>query len=256
MKRLALYLLVGAALLGCGDEEPNVEQKPTSNPSVKLKPSYVEGFTEEGEFLEGLVDDDSRLWFTYAKGEGEGPGQNEKVLGFIKSNNAVLLNNDNFTALGKNYSYDGRSSRNITVTGNYKAAEVISGTFFEQPSNPIKYNLKLNTLLNKRQTLNLIDNRIFTGPLYVTSGTGAVATTITFTTNGNFTSIDSKGCTSTGKLTPVASERYFTSTVTFSQINCDAAGETHAGVSRLDDNNLLLLATNGAAGRGMYFGSL
>lgn len=257
MKKLALYLLASTALLGCGsdnsDSSFNPTPTPTPTPSVKLAPGFYSGVTQENEVLDGLVDDESRLWFTYAEVDSN---NDENVIGFINSNNSVLLNNSKFTVSGRNYSYDNRSSRIITINGNYKS-EAINGTFFEQPSNPITYNLKFDTSLAKKHTLNLINNKTFNGPLYVTSGTGEAVATITFTTNGNFTGADSKGCNITGKFTPAVSGRYYVSTVTFGQINCTAAGETHTGVSILDnsDDNLLILATNGSGGRGMYFGS-
>lgn len=254
MKKLALYLLVGAALLGCGDDDSNFDSNPTPtptpNPSVKLMPGFYKGKSEEGEFLEGLVDDDSKLWFTYAEFEPD------NVIGFIKSDDSVLLNNGKFKAPGKSYSYENRNSSNIIITGDYKS-KAIDGTFSNLPSNPIAYNLKLSTSLFKKHTLDVINNKTFTGPLYVTSGTGPAPATLKFTTNGDFKGSDNKGCNITGKFTPAASGRYYVSTVTFSQTNCSAAGETHTGVSILDDNedNLLILATNGKGGRGMYFGS-
>ncbi|SLJ85301.1 hypothetical protein [Psychrobacter sp. DAB_AL43B] len=262
MKKIALYLLAGTVLLGCGgdDSDSNSTTNPNPNPdptqTVTLMPGFYEGTDDEDELLYGLVDDDRKLWITYI--EILQPSGDENLAGFMKTNESVLLNNDKFTALGKNYSYDGsnsRSSSDITITGNYKAS-AISGTFFEQPSNPISYNLKFDTSAFKKHTFTQIDNKTFTGPLNVTSSTGTTAATLIFTNNGSFTGSDSQGCTITGKFTPAASGRYYISTVVFGQINCAAAGETLTGVSILDDSddNLALSATNNT-GRGMFFGS-
>ncbi|ALF60341.1 hypothetical protein [Psychrobacter urativorans] len=257
MKKLALYLLVGAALVGCGgdDSSSNSNSSPDPNPdpnlSVKLMPGFYEGRTNEKEFLEGLVDDNSRLWFTYAEDKPD------NVIGFLSSNGPIILNNNKFQVSAKGYPYDNnRASRDNTITGDYKLG-VINGTFYELPSKPITYNLKLKTASFKKHTLDKIDNKTITAPLYVTSGTGAAEATIKFTTNGNFTGKDIKGCDISGKFTQVASQRYFESSITFGQINCSAAGETLTGVASLDDvdTNLLILGTNGSSGRGMYFGS-
>lgn len=260
MKKLALYIVVGAALLGCGGDDsdsnsssnPNPNPDPDPNTSVKLMPGFYTGTTDEGEVLEGLVDDDSRMWFTYA----EIADAEEEVIGFLTTNGPVLLNNSNFSVAARNYPYDNRGSQETTINGTYKS-NVITGTILEVASNSIKYTLNFNTASFKKHTLNLIDSKTFTGPLYVTSGTGAAEATIKFTTDGNFTGEDSKGCKISGKFTPAVSERYYTTSVTFNQIKCVAAGETLTGVSILDDGNtdLLILGTNGSGGRGMYFGS-
>lgn len=257
MKKLALYLVVGVALLGCGgDDDPNSSSNPDPNPdpntSVKLMPGFYTGTTNEGEVLDGLVDDDSRMWFTYA----EVAGGEEEVIGFLTTNSPVLLNNSNFSVPARNYPYDNRGSQETTTNGTYKL-NVITGTILEMASKSIEYTLNFNTASFKKHTLNLIDSKTFTGPLYVTSGIGAAEATIVFTTNGNFTGEDSKGCKISGKFTPAVSERYYTTSVTFGQIQCIAAGETLTGVSILDDGNtdLLILGTNSSGDRGMYFGN-
>ncbi|MDN5566799.1 MAG: hypothetical protein L0G25_08315 [Psychrobacter sp.] len=254
MKKLALYIVVGVALLGCGDDDSNSSSNPNPDPntSVKLMSGFYTGTTDEGEVLDGLVDDDSKMWFTYA----EIAGGEEQVIGFVTTNSPVLLNNSNFSAAAKNYPYDNRGSQETTINGTYKS-NVITGTILEVASNSIEYTLNFNTASLKTHTLNLIDGKTFTGPLYVTSGTGAAEATIAFTTNGNFTGEDSEGCKISGKFTPAVSERYYTTSVTFDQTKCIAAGETLTGVSILDDGNadLLILGSNGSEGRGMYFGS-
>ena len=216
-------------------------------------PGFYTGTTDEGEYLEGLVDDDSRIWFTYA----EVVGGEEEVIGFLTTNSPVLLNNSNFSVSARNYPYDNRSSQKTTINGTYKLSNRIEGSFTNLPSNPIAYTLNLNKSSFKKHTFNLINNKTFKGPLYVTSGTGAVAATIKFTINGNFTGEDSRGCKISGKFTPAVSERYYTTSVTFGQIQCIAAGETLTGVSILDDGNtdLLILGTNSSGDRGMYFGN-
>lgn len=254
MKKIALYLLAGTFLLGCGGDDSNPAPTPTPTPptpSVKLMPGFYEGKSGEGEFLEGLVDDNSRLWFTYAE------GNEDNYIGFISSNDSILLNNSKFAVSGKAYPYDNRSSKNTTISGTYTPSNTIEGSFADLPSRPITYNLKLKMEPFKKHTLDKVNNKIITAPLYVTSGTGAAEATIKFSMDGNFTGEDIKGCKISGKLTQVASQRYFISSVTFGQINCAAAGEKHIGVSIFDDvdSNLLIIANNGSLGRGMYFGS-
>ena len=265
MKKLALYIVVGVALLGCGgDDDPNSSSNPDSNPnpdtnpnpnpdpSIKLMPGFYTGTTSEGELVEGLVDDESILDFVYI--EVDPVNGNEEGIGFIKSDGPVLLTNSKFTVSAKNYSYDTRPSRDVKITGEYKSP-AIKGTIIELPSNPISYDLKLVTSATKKHTYSQINNKTITGPLYVTGNTGLTSATVEFTTNGNFTGNDSKGCNFSGKFTPAVSERYYVASVTFAQINCTAAGETLTGTSVLDDdvNNLIFSATKG--NRGMTFGS-
>lgn len=262
MRKIAFYLIVGAALLGCGSDDsssnsnqnnnPDPNPNPNPSPSVKLMPGYYTGTTSEGELIEGLVDDDSVLDFAYI--EVDPVNGDEEGIGFIKSNGPVLLTNGKFTVAAKNYSYDTRPSRDIKITGEYNSA-AIKGTIIELPSNPISYELKLITSETKRHTYNEIDNKSIIGPLYVTGNTGLSLATVKFTTEGQFTGNDNKGCNFSGKFTPAASERYYLVSVTFAQINCIAAGETLIGTSLLDDddNNLIFSATKDS--RGMTFGS-
>ena len=252
MNKLALYLLAATALLGCGSDDSNPTPTPTPTPTVKLTSGFYTGTDSESEVLDGLVDDEGKLWVTYI--EVDSMSGDEEAIGFVKSNNPVLLSNSKFKIPAKNYSFDNRPSRDIEVTGDYQAG-TINGKLIELPSNQISYELKLDTLSFKKHTFNHINNKTFTGPLYVTGGINNTAK-ITFTTNGNFTGSDSKGCNMTGKFTPAASERYYVSTVTFSQISCAAAGETLTGNAILDDDdkNLLLRAANGSGSIGMSFG--
>lgn len=258
MKKLALYIVVGAALLGCGDDDSdsnsssNPNPDPNPNTSVKLVPGFYTGTTSEGELVEGLIDDDSILDFAYI--EVDPVNGDEEGIGFVKSNGPVSLTNGKFTVSAKNYSYDTRPSRDITIIGEYKSS-TIKGTLIELPSNPISYDVSLVTSAYKKHTYNQINSKTFNGPLYVTGNTGLSSATIKFTTNGNFTGSNSKGCNFSGKFTPAVSERYYAATVTFAQINCTAAGETLIGTSILDDdvNNLIFSATKG--NRGMTFGS-
>lgn len=256
MNKIALYLLASTLLLGCGGDhsEFNSNPTPTPTPSVKLIPGFYAGSNNEGELLDALVDDDSNLWLTYI--EIDDSNKDENPIGFIKSNNSVLISNSKFNVPAKNYSFDSRPSRDINVSGDYKLG-VIDGKLIELPSNSIAYNLNFNQASFKKHNFNQIDNKTFAGPLYVTSGTNIISATIKFTTNGNFNGVDSKGCNMIGKFTPAASGRYYISTITFGQINCAAAGETLTGNSILDDNdnNLLLRATNGSGDIGMSFGS-
>ena len=253
MKKLALYLLVGAALVGCGGDDSNSDfsDNDNDNLNINLPAGFYTGKTDEDEFLEGLVDDNSRLWFTYAE------GNEDNYIGFISSNDSILLTNNKFTVSGKAYPYDNRSSKDATISGTYTPSNTIEGSFTDLPSRPITYNLKLKMEPFKKHTLDKINNKIITAPLYVTSGTGAAEATIKFSMDGNFTGEDIKGCKISGKLTQVASQRYFISSVTFGQINCAAAGETLTGVMIFDDveNNILIVGTNGSGGRGMYLGS-
>ena len=222
MKKIALYLLAGTFLLGCGgDDDSDFDSNENLNFNLPL--GFYTGTTDEGEYLEGLVDDDSKMWFIYSE---PGSSEDENFLGVIKSDNTVVLNNSRFVALGKGYSFDSRAGyRNITINGNYKTSKAITGTLVESGSRTIEYNIGYEeTVSAKKHTLNIVDNKVYKAGSYVSGINGSSATTINFTTAGNFTGSDSRGCTISGKLTPSASERYFVSKITFSGTSCALSG--------------------------------
>lgn len=256
MKKLALYLLVGAALVGCGGDDSNSDfsDNDNDNLNVNLPAGFYTGTTvygQEQESFEGLVDDDSRMWFTYSSDE-------EGLIGFVKSNDSVVLNNSKFNASGRNYSFDKKPPRNLTINGDYKISKTIEGKLIEQEST-VTYNVGYDEVLsNRKQTLAMINNQIYTGNSYVSGISGSSATTVTFTTDGNFTGSDSEGCTIAGKLTPSVSERYFVSTVTFSGTSCDdvgyKVGEVHTGISVItDEDELIFLGTDNTKSIGVAF---
>ena len=257
MKKLALYLLVGAALVGCGgDDDSDFSSNPSPNPNIKLLPGIYSGVTNEGEYLEGLVDDDNRMWFTYFADE-------EGYLGFVRSNDSIVLNNSKFNVSGKNYSFDNRVSRSITINGDVKTSKAIVGTFDESSSDKIGYNLGYDEpSSNKKQTLDMVNNRMFNVDSYKTGRNGLIDTAIKFTTDGKFTGSDTSSCISTGKLTPAASGRYFVSTMTFSGSACSGAGydtgKPYTGVVVINTNNeLKLLSIDETKNKGIAFmGSL
>ena len=239
MKRLALYLLVGAALVGCGGDDSSSNP----DPDIKLLPGIYTGTTDEREYLEGLVDDDSKMWFTYLSSE-------EGYLGFVNSNDPVVINNSKFNVSAKNYSFDNRASRNMTINGDVQTSKAITGTFIESGSDTIDYNIGYDeTLSDTKQTLSMFDGQIINTDLYRTGTGSPIDTTITFTTDGNFTGFDNSSCILTGKFTPAASERYFVSTMTLSGSACSDAGydvsQTYTGVVLInEDNELKLLSTD------------
>ena len=255
MKKLALYLLVGATLVGCGGDDNSdfsSNPSPNPNPSIKLLPGIYSGVTNEGEYLEGLVDDDNRMWFTYF-------AEQEGFIGFVKSNEPVVLNNSKFKTSGKNYPFDSRSSRSITINGNVQTSKAIVGTIDESGSDKINYNIGYDEASsNRKQTFDMINNRMFNIDSYGTGRNGSIGTTITFTTDGKFTGSDNSSCISTGKFTPAASGRYFVSTMTFSGSACSGAGydvgQTYTGVAVINkDNELKLLSTDSMKNKSIAF---
>lgn len=249
MKKLALYLLVGAALVGCGGDDSSSDFN--DNLNVNLPAWFYDGTTNEGEYLEGLVDDDSKMWFIYS--------EEDEILGFVKSDDTVKLNNSKFKASGRNYSFNKKLPRNLTINGNYKKSKAIEGELIEENSSKITYNVGYDEVLsNRKQTLAMINNQIYTGNSYVSGISGSSTTTVTFTTDGNFTGSDSEGCTIAGKLTPSVSERYFVSTVTFSGTSCYdvgyKVGEVHTGISVItDEDELIFLGTDNMKSIGVAF---
>lgn len=258
MNKIALYLFAFTALTGCGGDDSNSTTNPNPNPNpnpdptltVKLTPGIYTGTTDEGEYLEGLVDDDNRLWFIYS--------ENEDFLGFMRSNDSVAFNNSKFTALVKNYSFDreiGKNSRDATVIGNSQPSKAFTGTFSEQNEKTINYNVGYDEALSARkQTLAMINGETYNGDSYITDVLGSGMSTITFDSNGNFTGNDDEGCTMTGKFTPSISGRYFVSSVTFGASPCYDAGQTHTGVALVDeDNELIYLGTDSTKKKGSVF---
>lgn len=254
MKKIALYLLAGTFLLGCGGDDSNSSSG--SGLNVELLPGVYTGVTSEGEYLEGLVDDNKRIWFVYS--------ENEDFLGFINSNDPVVPNNGNFMALGKNYSFDSRNPRSITIDGDYRILKTLKGKISEPSSDSsldastISYNLGYDENLSAiKLTLDRVDNKIYNGISHVTGDINSSPTTIKFTTDGNFTIDDSGECIVDGKFTPSASGRYFISTVKFSGTLCTEAGENYTGVAILEDGDeLLFVGAEAMQNKGLAFVSL
>ena len=254
MKKLALYLLVSAALVGCGGDDSSSNSSP--NPSIKLLPGIYSGVTNEGESLEGLVDDDNKMWFTYFAVE-------EGFIGFVKSNDSVVLNDSKFKTSGKNYPFDNRASRSITINGDVQTSKDIIGTFDESGSDKISYKVGYDeSLSNKKHTANMLDGQIINVDLHRTGASESIDTTIKFATDGKFTGFDDSSCMLTGKFTPATSGRYFVSTMTFSGTACSSAGydvgQTYAGVALINrQNELKLLSTDSMKNKSVAFiGSL
>lgn len=275
MKRLALYLVVGATLLGCGsdDSRPGVMpglppggtgQPPTDSTTpppfpdgtqteAKLLSGIYKGtstdVTNRSYIIDGLVDDKKQFWFIHSR--------NDEIQGFTNSNEGVKGSTGDFSVKGVEYSYEDRQANNLTIEGNYKTAKTVSGKTFDLPSNPTIYTVKYDEELSaKKQTLNLISNKNFTGNAYLTGDSGKGLTTLVFNnTKGDFTG-DTKGCTMTGKLTPAGSGLYFNASVKFTNSLCLTYGETHTGVALINsDNELIIVGTNGAKNRGIMFNS-
>lgn len=256
MKKIALYLLAGTFLLGCGGDDSDSNSNYGSGLNVELLPGIYTGVTGESEYLEGLVDDNKRLWFVYS--------ENEDFLGFINSNEPVVPNNDNFMALGKNYSFDSRNPRSITIDGDYRISKTLKGEISEPSSDSsldaskITYNLGYDENLSAiKLTLDRVNNKIYTGISHMTGDINSSSTTIKFTTDGNFTIDDSGECVVNGKFTPSDSGRYFISIVKFSGTLCTEAGENYSGVAILEDGNeLLFVGTEAMKDKGLAFVSL
>lgn len=278
MKKVALYILIGASLVGCGsddsrpgvmpglppggtvqpsppqdqgdsnpNEPPTDSNEPPANPNDtpnELLSGVYKGKTGAGEILEGLIDDNKRLWFIYSN--------SNRVLGFTNSNNKIKASNGEFSAKGKDYSYPYRNTFDVTIEGDYKTSKVIQGNMFELPSNPVAYSVTYDEYLSaKKQSLDMIKNKTFFGDSYITGDSEVGDTTINVSTDGDFTG-NGEGCSMTGKFTVSESQRYFVSTVTFGKVNCFAPGETHTGVALLDtDNELVFLGTH--EGKGSFF---
>ncbi len=245
MKKLALYLVVGVALLGCGDNDSDSDSD--SNLDFNLLSGFYEGTTNEGEYLEGLVDDDNKLWFIYS--------EDDDFLGFIRSDESIVLNNGEFVSLGKNYSFDSRDPRDITINGNYKTSKTLKGTVSELSAETITYNAGYDEVLSARkQTLDMINNQTYNGVSHMTGDMSSSTTTVKFTTDGNFTIDDSESCVIAGKFTPSVSGRYFVSTVTFSGTSCTEAGDSYTGIALLDsDNELIFLGTDAMKNKSLAF---
>ena len=234
MKKLALYLLFGAALVGCGGDDSNSDfsDNDNDNLNINLPAGFYTGTTNEGQYLEGVVDDDSKMWVIYSK--------NESFYGFIKSDDTVVLNNSKFNVSGKDYFFDSDSAYdNITINGSYKVSKAIMGKVIESNSDTTNFNIGYEeTTSARKHTLNLINNRTYNLSSYVSGIDGSSATTVTFTTDGNFTGFVSEGCTISGNLTPSASEKNFVTKMTFSGTPCYDAGykvgENYTGVAVVD----------------------
>jgi|TARA_R110002126_G_C10440326_1_gene498877 hypothetical protein len=256
MKKIALYLLAATALSGCGGDDSGSDYESSNN--INLSSGFYTGTTDEGEYLEGLVDDDSKMWFIYSE-----PGNSEpdNFLGVIKSDNTVVLDNSQFVAAGKNYSFDNRAYRNIIINGNYKTSKAITGTLVESGSRTINYNLGYEeTVSAKKHTLSMINNKVYMSNSYVSGVNSSSSIMIKFTIDGNFTSSDSRGCNISGKLTPSASERYFLSNITFSGASCSLSGykvgEVYTGISVVDGKNndeILFISTDTSGDTSVVF---
>jgi hypothetical protein len=258
VKKIALYVLVSASLLGCGsddsktivDGESGSNQSPdvTPNPSSNMLSGIYTGTTGIGQTVEGLIDDDNRFWFIYL--------DNDEVSGFISSDGKVKANNNKFSEKGKDYSYRYKNVYEVTIAGEYQKQQNLKGTITERSSEIETYNLNYDqTLSDKKQTLDMINNRTFLGSSYMSGDNQAGATRLKFGSNGTFTG-NGEGCEMQGTFKPSDSGRYFVSTVTFGYTTCTAPGETHTGVALLDeDNELIFLGTDNNRNKGVFFSS-
>ena len=286
MKKLSVYILVAIGLLGCGSDDsrpglmPGLPSGGTGKPTPpnqggtdsnqpptdsNTPPPFPDGTQTEAKLLsgiytgtstdvtntsyklDGLVDDKKQFWFIHTR--------NDEIQGFTNSNEGVKGTNGNFSVKGVEYSYEDRQAINLTIEGNYKTAKVVSGKTFDLPSKPTTYTIKYDEdQSDRKQTLNLVNNRTFAGQAYLTGDDGKGRATLVFNnTKGDFIG-DAEGCTMTGKLTPTGSGLYFNASVKFTSSQCLTNGETHTGVALIsNDNELIIVGTNGAKNRGVMF---
>ena len=271
MKKVVLCILISMSLLGCGSDEsrPGVMpglssgEKPSGskpnqppidsinppaqdNTKVSLLPGIYSGTSNDGNILNGLIDDNKQLWFLYTD-------RFDNDLGFVGSNDKIKGDTGTFDIRGKNYSYDSRSVADITITGDYKTAKTIIGSIYDRPSNATAYKLTVdNTLSNKAQNLSLLNNKFFKGDSYATTDNEGGKATIFFTTEGKFTG-NSEDCSLSGTFTLSGSKRYFITSMTFgNEQNCSIARRNFSGVGLIDrDGDLIILGKNGSIG--LYF---
>ena len=266
MKKIAVLSLLSLSLLGCGSDEARPGVPPSlpepSEPSEPSEEAYellsgiYTGRTSEGEIAEGLIDDNKRLWVIYSDNPNIYPDGD--VLGFITSKTGVPDTAGEFDVSGKNYSYESRRALDITITGNYKKPNTLSGKVFDLPINATTYDLKYDEALsNREQNLLSITNKSFTGIAYISGDDEAGSLTVKIGTKGNFTGKDTYGCTMKGKFTLSSQlNRYFDSTVTFGEYPCYAPNETLKGVALLDkDGELIVIGTDDSRNKGIFFSS-
>lgn len=285
MKKTILLVSMSISLFGCGSDDsrpgvkpgipsppntpttPNIPKPPTPPTDTVEPPVMPDGTVTDAKILpgiytgtstwvtgkqyviSGLVDDSKRLWFINSESE------DSEILGFANSNESIKGTNGEFSVKGVEYSYDDLRAIDITIEGNYKNTKIVEGKTFALPSSPTTYKVQYDDRLSaEKQTLNSINGKVFKGEAYLTGDEGKGIVTLSFVNKGDFTGSDIYGCTMKGKLTLAGSGRYFNASLNFTNSKCLANGETHSGVALLNDNNeLIILGTNGGKNRGVIF---
>ncbi|WP_352338754.1 hypothetical protein [Psychrobacter sp. 16-MNA-CIBAN-0192] len=287
MKKLALYLVVGATLLGCGSDDsrpgvmPGLPSGGTGQPTTpnqggstpnqpptdsNTPPAFPDGTQTEAKLLSGiysgtstdvtgksyvlngLVDDNENLWFIHANSD------KGDILGFTNSNTNIRGSNGSFTVKGVEYSYEDRIANPITIEGDYTTANMVIGKTYDNLPNATNYSVKYNEKLSsQKQSLSMLDSKTFMGDTYMTDDDGKARGTVVFSNKGSFIG-QVERCKMSGNLTLAGSGRYFKASVKFASSDCLANGETHTGVALInEDGGLILLGTNGAKNRGIFF---
>lgn len=292
MKKLALYVLASATLLGCGSDDSRPGVMPGLPPGGTVQPNTPN---------QGQGDSDSNLPPTDSNTPPLGPGNNTDnevnsrvipgiysgmstvvgsgsyflnglvdddenlwfihtkskkgdILGFTKSSTNISGSNGSFSVKGVEYSYEDQIAIPITIEGNYSAENMITGKTYDKPSNASNYNVSYDeSLSNQKQSLSMVDNKTFFGDTYITGDDGKARGTVNFGSNGNFTG-KVETCAMSGKLIPAGSSRYFNANVKFASTGCFVNGETQTGVALVGENGeLILLGTNDTKSRGVFF---
>lgn len=293
MKKIALYVLMGASLLGCGSDDsrpgvmPGLPSGGTTTPSTPndgdggsnpdqpptdsntppdgpgSKPDETKNDSLAGIYVgsaknktaKGIIDDDNNVWFVY--------GDNADLdinTGLVNANITAL--NGEMTGKGRDYASVDETAERVTIKGTYQKEVSINGTV--TPDNSVlgdNYNLPYDKVLSSAQnfqTLARVANKTFDGRVYISKG-GVDSAKVTVKSDGSFSGSSSEGCQVTGNFSfskpNTQSAMYLVSTVRLGNDPCYPANQIFRGVAHLDDNDeLIVVGVDDNKNRGLIFG--
>jgi hypothetical protein len=223
--RFAGLLVFALALNGCGGSSGGGNNSGGSGsppPANTPLQGVYGGTTSDGSTFESIVLPNNKYYALY----GVTTGNTFVIDGMMAGN--TISNNGNFSASITDYYYTGSLSTG-TVTGSYASGVNVSGTVSELGKTPVSFTGTTAATsppnFNTAASLSSVTGN-WSGNLE-----GGTAMSLTVQPNGNFSGINTQGCSFSGTLTPDTSNKNFFDLSLIPGTGCSYSGLSVSGIA-------------------------